>query len=180
MDFFTFGLIIILVIVVTINLVTFWWVGWMLYPYFHRGGPYVPTPDKKVERMIKLSRIQPKDIVVDMGSGDGKLVIAAAKAGAKHTIGYEINPRLIKLSRKKSWQAGTSKKTEFKRESMWKADLSNVDIVFIYQLPGTMKRLQGKMLAELKSGAKIVSNAFVMPDWQPKEEAGGIYLYEKK
>ena len=63
---------------------------------------------------------------------------------------------------------------------MWKADLSNVDVVFVYQLPHVMKRIKKKLLEELKPGARVISNSFVMPDWKPKEERGGIYLYVKE
>jgi len=180
MDILTIGLIIFAVTLIALNLAALWWLGWMLYPYFFGGGPYVSTPPECEKNMLKLARITLTDTVVDLGSRDGVLVIAAARAGAKKSIGYEINPRLVKLSKRKAKKAGVEHETIFIRENMWKADLSNVDVVFVYQLPHVMKHIEKKLLEELKPGARVISNSFVMPDWKPKEEYGGIYLYVKE
>ena len=179
MDFNTFVLLAILVIILIINAGAVFWFGWLLPPLVSGGGPYVPSRMERVETMIKLAKIGPNDVTIDFGSGDGRVVIASAKAGAKQSIGYEIHPGLIARSRGLARRAGVYAKTTVLWKSMWKADVRNADVVFLYQIPYAMGRIGKKLKAELKDGARIVSNGFIMPDWTPAAEENSVRVYIK-
>ena len=97
MDLITFALVLAATLVIAVNLVAIYWFGSMLIPLVSGGAPYVPTRPEIMERMLKVAQIGPDDVVVDLGSGDGRLVIAAMEAGAKRSMGYEIHPGLTKL-----------------------------------------------------------------------------------
>lgn len=128
--------------------------------------------------MIRLAKLQPTDHVVDMGSGDGILLFAAMKAGAKSAEGYEINPILATLCRLRVKQKGLAQRVTIHRRSLFQADLSKTDVLLLYQLPNCMARLSHKLKRELPQGARIISNSFPIPDWEPSVEENKVYLYE--
>lgn len=144
-----------------------------------KGAPYVPTKQKAVQKMIDLAGIKPGQKAVDLGSGDGRIVIAFAQAGAD-SHGYEINPLLVWWSRWKIRKAGLEGKAFVHQKSFWNEDLSSYDVVALFGVRYIMKELGQKLEKELKSGAKIVSYGFSFPGWQYKDKGEGVLLYEKK
>jgi precorrin-6B methylase 2 len=131
-----------------------------------RDVPYVPTPEKVVAGMLELAKVGPKDVVYDLGSGDGRIVIAAAKKGARG-VGIDIDPQRIKEARDNARRAGVADRVEFVEGDLFKADISAASVVTIYLLSGVNMQLRPKLLAELKPGTRVVSHAFDMGDWKP-------------
>jgi len=142
---------------------------------FYTGAPFVPTNKKRLATMMKMANLQPEETMLDLGSGDGRIVLAAAKTGA-HCIGIEINPVLHVFAKLKAL-CKRSKNVEFKRINLWKYDLSKVDVMFLYFIPNKMERLHKKILKEMKPGTRIVSHGFKFSNWQYVEKNGKIYLY---
>lgn len=121
--------------------------------------------------MLALAGTSPRDYVVDLGSGDGRIVIAAAKLFGARGLGVDIDPRLIELSRGNARRAGVAERAVFEeRDALW-TDLSRATVVTIYLLPSLIDRLQPKLLDELRPGARIVSHAFAMKGWKPDRVA---------
>lgn len=150
-------------------------VGLLLYIMWH-GAPYVATKPERVTAMIKLAGVTRGDRAVDLGSGDGRLVAALAKAGAR-AEGYEINPLLVWLSRRRISKDGLSNSTHIRTRSFWGANLSHADIITVYGMPHIMGRLERKLRRELKPGTRVVSNVFTFPSWRPAKQSGQAYLY---
>lgn len=127
---------------------------------------WVPTPAEMVDRMLDLARLTPDDVVVDLGSGDGRNVIAAAKRGAR-ALGVEYNPDLVEFSRKSAEQNGVAEKATFVQGDMFEADFSKATVLVLFLLPDNLKRLQPKILA-MKPGTRIVANTFGFSGWEPE------------
>ncbi len=123
-----------------------------------------------------MAKLKPTDRVIDLGSGEGRIVIEAAKHCTK-SVGVEINPLLYWVSKIK---AKGKKNIEFKKQSLWNTDLSEFDLIFIYFIPHRMNKLAKKIKLEMKPGSRIISHAFIFPDWQYIEKDDNIYLYEVK
>lgn len=174
-----FILTLILVIVLIVGLVSLYWFGFMLISLFAGGGPYVPSRMERVDIMIQLAKLTATDRVMDMGSGDGRILLAALEAGAKEAIGYEVHYELVRRARSEAKRRGFSDRARVFWKSMWKADLADVNVVFLYQIPYAMRKIGDKLQRELPPGARIVSNGFSIPEWQPAETNGHIYLYIK-
>ena len=132
-----------------------------------------------VERMITMAEIQSSDIVCDLGSGDGRIIFHAVKQIGCRGIGYEIDPRLIRQSKEKAKELGLELQTRFEQKNFWHANISDVTVVLLFQLPRTMKRLETKLFHELPSGSRIVSNYFRFPHWKETKTDGKIHLYRK-
>jgi SAM-dependent methyltransferase len=128
---------------------------------------WVPTPDALVERMLRMARVGPKDYVIDLGSGDGRTVIAAAKLGARAT-GIEYNPDMVALSIKNAEKAGMGDKVKFMKADIFESDFSEATVITMYLLPSLNIKLRPKIL-DLRPGTRIVSHAFNMEDWQPDQ-----------
>jgi precorrin-6B methylase 2 len=126
---------------------------------------WVPTPEVLVEKMLDLANVTPKDFVMDLGSGDGRTVIAAAKRGAR-ALGIEYNPDMVALSRKNATAAGVSDKATFEQADLFATDFSKADVVTMFLLPSINMRLRPTIL-NMKPGTRIVSNTFTMEDWEP-------------
>jgi len=180
MDLITFGLLLIAAFIIAANLFALYWFGGMLIPIVAGGGPYVPTKPEIAHQMLRVANITPQDVVVDLGSGDGRLVIAATQAGAKHSRGYEIHPGLVKLSNWKIRRAGFEERAIVLNHSMWDANLDGVSVVFLYQIPYAMGRMKRLLESQLAPGARIVSHAFELPGWEPDQREGNILLYTIK
>ncbi len=142
------------------------------------GPVYVPSHDADVIKMIKLAELKKGDHIVDLGSGDGKIVIELAKKGFQ-VDGYEINPFLVKKSREKIAELKLEKKATIHAQSLWCADLSKYQVVMVYGTSYIMPKLQNKAKQELLKGGRIISNFFTFPEWQPTKTDGDIYRYEK-
>jgi SAM-dependent methyltransferase len=128
---------------------------------------WVPTPEAMVEKMLDLAEVTPDDFVVDLGSGDGRNVIGAAKRGAR-ALGVEYNPDLVVLSRYNAELAGVADKATFVEGDMYEADFSEATVLALFLLPQNLMRLRPKFL-ELQPGARIVSNTFEIDDWPADE-----------
>jgi hypothetical protein len=140
---------------------------------------YVPTNHATVRTMIDFARVKPGMKAVDIGSGDGRLVIALAKAGAE-AHGYEIHPFLVWLSKLKIRKAGLTGKAFIHQKDFWLEDLSKFDIVTVFLPTSISERLEAKLSSELKTDARIISSGPISPTWIPSEEKGKVHLYEKK
>lgn len=142
--------------------------------------PYVATQDDKVETIIKLANIKKGEMVVDLGSGDGRLLYASAKLDAI-AIGYELNPLLIIITIVLSKIKGLSKNVIVKKQSLWEADLKTADVVFVYGRKHTMKRFQDFVYKNCKKGARILVNSdktVEFPSKNPQKSENGIFLYK--
>ena len=126
---------------------------------------WVPTPETLVAKMLDLAKVTPDDYVMDLGSGDGRIVIAAAKRGARAT-GIEYNPDMVALSRLNAEKAGVSGKASFTQADIFQADLSQATVLTMYLLPDLNLKLRPRIL-ELRAGTRVVTNAFTMGDWDP-------------
>jgi hypothetical protein len=124
---------------------------------------WVPTPQELVEAMLDLAKVTPNDYVIDLGSGDGRIVIAAAKRGA-HAVGYEFNPDMVQLSKQNAEKAGVAGKATFVNADLFTADLSKATVITMYLLPQLNLKLRPTLL-DLKPGTRLVSHAFDMGDW---------------
>ena len=161
-------------------LVSIFWFGGMILPMFYGGGPFVPTSNSIVKRMIHLAQITSTDRVADLGSGDGRMLIAAIQAGAKSAVGYEIHPGLVILSRFNAHRHHVQHQIKTIKKSFWKADVHDVTVVLLYQLPKPMEALEKKLRDELPHGARIISHAFPMKTWKPTLVEGNLYVYKKE
>jgi precorrin-6B methylase 2 len=132
--------------------------------------PFVPTPDDVVQKMLEMANVTNKDVVYDLGSGDGRIVIAAAKMGAARAVGVDIDPERIKESNENAKKAGVTNRVKFINNDLFKTDLSEATVVTLYLLPGVNNRLKPKLLRELRPGARVVSHSFDMDDWEPKQQ----------
>ena len=128
---------------------------------------WVPSPPEMVEKMMDLAQVTPQDFVIDLGSGDGRNVIAAAKRGAR-ARGVEYNPNMVELSRRLAKEAGVADKAEFVQGDMYEADISKASVMALFLLPSNLLQLRPKFL-DLRPGSRIVSNTFSIQDWMPEE-----------
>lgn len=132
---------------------------------FVTGGPFVPSTKKAVDAMVTLAKIRPGQTVIDVGSGDGRVLFAAAKQGA-FAVGIEINPYLVRFTQLKAFFGPYRGRIRVRWQNLWTADLTSADVVFVYLIPWRMEDLAAKLKRELKPTAIVVSNSFVFPKWK--------------
>jgi precorrin-6B methylase 2 len=130
---------------------------------------WVPTPQVLVDKMLDMAKLTPKDFLMDLGSGDGRTVITAAKRGAR-AVGIEYNPDMVDLSRRNAAEAGVGDKAAFTKADLFETDLSKATVITMFLLPDINIKLRPKLLA-LKPGTRVVSNSFTMGDWKADEIA---------
>jgi len=130
------------------------------------NAPYVPMRRRELKRMLALAKIRAGERLIDLGSGDGKLVLAAAESGAR-AVGIERQPVLVWTSRLRARMRGLRDRATFVRGNLFGYDLHDADIVCCYLMPKAMARLKEKFERELKPGARVLSNAFSIPGWEP-------------
>lgn len=128
---------------------------------------WVPMPENMMEKMLELAKLTPKDFLIDLGSGDGRTVIAAAKRGAR-ALGVEFNPDLVELSRRSAAKEGVADKATFAEGDLYAADLSRATVITLFLLPEINLKLRPKLL-DLRPGTRILSNTFTMGDWTADE-----------
>lgn len=141
-----------------------------------RGAPFVPIDPAVLKRMVELLRVQPGEKAADLGSGDGRVVIALARAGAR-AQGYEINPLLVLASRRNIKKAGILQRASIRWKDFWTQDLSSFQIITLFGMPHMMKRLREKLAKELQPGARVISHQFMFPDWPVSHQEDQLYLY---
>jgi hypothetical protein len=134
---------------------------------------WVPTPEEMVQKMMELGEVTAQDFVVDLGSGDGRNIIAAAKRGAQG-LGVEYNPDMVDLSKRLAREAGVADKAQFVQGDMFEAEFSKATVLALFLLPSNLLQLRSKF-ADLRPGTRIVSNTFSIQDWTPEktETLGG-------
>jgi ribosomal protein L11 methylase PrmA len=130
---------------------------------------FVPTPQNVVDEMLKLAKVTKNDIVYDLGCGDGRTVVTAAKLGAR-AVGIDINPERIKESQENAKAAGVTGRATFRNEDLFEADIHEATVVTLYLLNSLNLKLRPKLWKELKPGTRIVSHSFDMGDWKPEKE----------
>ncbi len=128
---------------------------------------WVPTPEELITAMLDMAKVTQNDYVIDLGSGDGRIVIAAAKRGAR-ALGVEYNPDMVELSRKNAQKEGVSDKAKFVQGDIFATDFSQATVITMYLLPDLNLKLRPKIL-EMKPGTRVVSHAFSMGDWEADE-----------
>lgn len=141
-----------------------------------KGAPFVASKPERIKTMIDLANIKQGMRVVDLGSGDGSILIAAARRGA-YAVGIEMNPFLIPYSRWRARRAGMQDRTMFIRGDIKDYPLRDVDVVFLYLLPSLLSKISTKLSSELKPNALVISNGFPILSWTPIGEKNGVFLY---
>jgi len=131
---------------------------------------YVPTTNDAVEAMLKLAEVTSSDTVYDLGCGDGRIVIAAAKLRGARGVGIDIDPVRVNESRTNARKAGVEKRVRFEENDVFEADIHEATVVTLFLLPELNLKLLPKLLRDLKPGTRIVSNTFDMGDWQAAKE----------
>lgn len=131
---------------------------------------YVPTPQEVVDEMLRVANVGPGDVVYDLGCGDGRLVITAAKKYGARAIGIDINPERIQESLENARKAGVADKVTFRNEDLFEADIKEATVVTLYLLRSLNLKLRPKLWKELRPGTRIVSHNFDMGDWKPEKE----------
>ena len=129
--------------------------------------PFITTPDEVVLRMLQLADTRADDLVVDLGSGDGRIVIAAAQRFGARGLGIELYAALVEKSRENARRAGVAERVSFVQGDVLTADIARATVVTVYLLPGLINRLQPRFLERLEPGTRIVSHAFGMTGWKP-------------
>lgn len=153
----------------------FYLVFFVFFP-LARGAIYDPSTPMQTTLMVDLAEVIPGERAVDLGSGDGRVLIALARRGAE-AHGYEVNPALVLLSRRNIRRAGLEGKAFVHWRSFWRADLSRFTLVTTFQVDFVMGKMENKLKRELPNGARIVSHHWRFPDWPPETVRGDMYLY---
>jgi cyclopropane fatty-acyl-phospholipid synthase-like methyltransferase len=130
-------------------------------------APFVPTPQEVVDRMLELAQVSHGDLLYDLGSGDGRIVITAAKRYGAQAVGFEIDPALVSDSKRNIEEAGVEALAEIRDQDVRTVDLSPASVVTMYLYPGANLRLRAAIRRQLKPGSRVVSHAFSMGDWKP-------------
>jgi len=133
--------------------------------------PYVPTTEAAVTAMLKLADVKKSDVVYDLGCGDGRIVIAAAKNFGARGAGIDINPVRIGEAKENARKAGVENLVRFEENDLFEADIHEATVVTLFLLPNVNLKLRPKLLKDLKPGTRIVSNTFDMGDWKPEKQA---------
>jgi len=150
-------------------------------------APFDPTPQEVVDRMLRLAAVKPGDLLYDLGAGDGRVAIAAAKKYGIKAVGFEIDPGLVKLARENVRKQGVQHLVEIRQQDFLTADLSQPSVVTLYLSYDGNMTVRPRLMSQLKTGARVVSYTFDMAEWQPKasenyRDAAGnshmIYLWE--
>ena len=142
---------------------------------------FVPTPQEVVEDMLRLADVKKGDVLYDLGSGDGRIAVTAAKKYGIRATGIDIDPERIKEANENAKKAGVTKLVEFRQEDLFKARFKDATVVTLYLLPDLNVKLRPRLLAELKPGTRIVSHDFLIGDWKPDElvkiDEATVYLW---
>lgn len=144
-----------------------------------RDVPYVPTPEAVVRRMLELGQVGSDDVIYDLGSGDGRIVITAAQQYGARGVGIDIDPQRIQEANANAQKAGVTDRVKFRQQDLLQADFSEATVVTLYLLPEVNLRLRPQLLNQLRPGTRIVSHAFDMGDWKPEQvvEVDGRTIY---
>lgn len=143
--------------------------------------PYVPTPQAVVDKMLDLAKVTSGDYLIDLGSGDGRIPIAAAKRFGTKAMGVDIDPVRVQEAKTNAINARVEDKVEFRKQDLFETDLSQATVLTLYLLPRINLQLRPRLLTELKPGTRVVSHSFAMGDWKPDQkvvvDGRTIYLW---
>lgn len=141
--------------------------------------PYLGTRPAVVAQMLEIAEVGPDDYVIDLGAGDGRILIAAARDRGARGLGIDIDPVMVRKARANAERAGVADRVRFETTDLFKTDLSEADVVTMFLLPEVNLRLRPRLLAQLRPGARVVSHAFDMGDWRPDEtrRVGGAVVH---
>jgi len=169
----------------------YWWIGlglaflllamlWLVVPALY-GVPWVPTREARIRRALQIAGLKPGETLYDLGAGDGRVLLMAAKEFGARAVGIEIGPIQWALGVMKIWLSGSRQRVGLRCGNFYRADLSEADVVFVYLTSSQTKRLQDKLERELRPDTRVVSVAADFPDWQPAEvdREAVIFLYQK-
>jgi precorrin-6B methylase 2 len=131
--------------------------------------PFVPTTEEAVQAMLKLAGVQKSDIVYDLGCGDGRIVVAAAKDFGARGVGIDIDPKRIAEAKENVRKAGVESRVQIKEGDLFEADIREATVVTLFLLPDVNEKLRPKLFRDLKPGTRVVSNTFQMGDWKPEK-----------
>jgi hypothetical protein len=134
------------------------------------GGPYVPTPKIVVDEMLRMGKVGAKDFVIDLGSGDGVIVLTAAREHKARGMGVDIDPELVKQSNAEAKRLGIADRASFQVQDVFKTDLSKASVITLYLLPSMMVNLRSKIYLEPKPGTRVVSHDYNFDEWHPDEQ----------
>jgi 2-polyprenyl-3-methyl-5-hydroxy-6-metoxy-1,4-benzoquinol methylase len=140
---------------------------------------YVPTPPEVVDKMLRMAAVKEGDVLYDLGSGDGRIVITAAKQHKVRGVGIDIDPQRIREAEENARAAGVTDLVRFSNEDLFQANISEATVVTLYLLESLNEKLRPKLLRDLKPGTRIVSHAFRMGDWEPErsDDVNGVMIY---
>ncbi len=133
------------------------------------AGPYVPSPSSVVANMLTLAEVGPKDFVIDLGSGDGRIVLTAAKVFGARGFGVDINEKLVKEANETARQQGIADRANFTIQDLFKTDIRKATVLTMYLLPNTVNMLKDKLLTELNPGTRVLSHDYPLSDWIPEK-----------
>ncbi len=142
------------------------------------GAPYVGTGKERLQQMLDVANVQPGEKTIDLGSGDGRIVIAMAQKGAR-AYGYEINPFFVLISWWNIWRLGLVGKAHVSVGNLWKVDLSSFDVITVYGISYMMEDLEEKVTKEMKPQARIITNCYSFPTWKYEKKIDHTFLYRK-
>ncbi|HEY1007458.1 MAG TPA: class I SAM-dependent methyltransferase [Sphingobacteriaceae bacterium] len=144
-----------------------------------RDVPYVPTSEAVVEAMLALAKVTKNDLVYDLGCGDGRIVVTAAKKYGARGVGVDIDPQRIREANENARKSGVADRVRFIQNDLFKSDFSDATVVTLYLLPAVNLKLRPQLMKQLKPGTRIVSHAFDMGDWKPEKtvEVDGTTIY---
>jgi hypothetical protein len=132
------------------------------------AGPYVPSPDGVVSEMLDMAAVGPDDFLIDMGSGDGRIVLTAAKLRGARGLGIEIQPDLVRLSQEAARRQGIADRATFVRQDLFRTDVSKATVITLYLLPETVNMLAPKLQKELRPGTRVLSHDYPLAGWLPE------------
>jgi hypothetical protein len=133
------------------------------------AGPYVPSPQSVVADMLKLAEVGPRDFVIDLGSGDGRIVLTAAKVFGASGFGVEIQDKLVQLSNEAARKEGVADRVKFVTRDLFMTDISKATVLTMYLLPNTVNMLKDKLLKELRPGTRVISHDYPLAGWIPEK-----------
>jgi len=140
---------------------------------------FVPTPQPVVDKMLELAKVKKDDYIIDLGSGDGRIPITAAKKFGAHGMGVDLDPRRIQEANENAKREKVTDKVEFKQQNIYETDLSKANVITMYLLSSINLKMRPRILAEAKPGTRVVSHSFDMGDWKPDkvEKVDGKTVY---
>lgn len=170
------------VLVIAVHLAAFPMLAQETEPSRKPDVPYVPTTDTAVKAMLRLAKVGSSDVVYDLGCGDGRIVVAAAKNHGARGVGIDIDAQLIREARENARRAGVAGRVEFREQDLFKSDFRDATVVALFLLPALNRRLRPQLEA-LKPGTRIISNTFEIAGWKParemvvKDDPGDAYYF---